>query len=230
MPAVSKLLFEIEPRFKKQVHFTNKPFGKSDVISAFIATGSNNSARYFEYYFGKYPHLIRRNRNSVAILGGNETSSDLKHIGKDIFQYFGLGCRNVSKIFIPEDYNLDHFFPAMIDFGDVIHHNKYANNYHYYRTIYLLNSEKFLDNNFLIVKESNDIASPVSTLYYERYKSRKELLENLETNREKIQCVVSNHPLSTDLESIRVKPGHTQTPELWDYADGVDTMKFLLSL
>src|SRR6185503_8973374 len=112
---------------------------------AYIATGSNNSARYFEYYFSKYPHIIRKNRNSVAVLNGKETEAGLKKLGKDIFQYFGMGCRNVSKVFIPEDYKLDTLFEAIVDFGDVINHNKYFNNYSYYRSIYLLNSEKFLD-------------------------------------------------------------------------------------
>jgi len=251
LPAVSKLLITIESGFKEQIHFTNKPFNKSANISAFIATGSNNSARYFEYYFGKYPHIIRKNRNAIAILDGKETENDLKNLGKDIFQYFGMGCRNVSKVFIPQDYNLDKFFAAIVDFGDVINHNKYYNNHIYYRTIYLLNKEKFLDNNFLMLKESpspalpkdnhrlrpqvgasTTLSSPVATLYYEYYKDQKNLTEKLLVIKEQIQCTASIKvlPFGKDLGWASVPFGQTQSPELWDYADGVDTMEFLLSL
>ena len=224
LPAIAEMLCEIESKFKLQISFTKTQIKTAD---AYIAAGSNNSARYFEYYFGKYPHIIRKNRNSIAILDGKESEEDLKNIGKDIFQYFGLGCRNVSKIFVPEDYNLDKFFEAIVDFGDLINHNKYANNYSYYRTIYLLNKEKFLDNNFIIVKEDSKIASPPSVLYYARYKSEKELLKKIEEEKENIQCIASGRVL----ESLpTVKFGHTQSPELWDYADGIDTMQFLLSI
>ncbi|MFI5164945.1 MAG: acyl-CoA reductase, partial [Bacteroidia bacterium] len=246
LPVVSEILCEIESEFVSKISFTkqvqsskfkvqsfsqqgtrNKEQGTA--VDAFIATGSNNSARYFEYYFGKYPHIIRKNRNAIAILTGEETESDLKNLGKDIFQYFGMGCRNVSKIYIPQDYDLDKFFSAIVDFGDVINHNKYYNNHIYYRTIYLLNKEKFLDNNFLMLKESEQIASPVATLYYERYKSKEELFQKLEKQKENIQCIVSN--LKTKDSGLKTIPfGQTQSPELWDYADGVDTMEFLLAL
>ncbi len=238
LPAVAEILIGIEPEFAEKIIFApiNSPFREG--ASSFIATGSNNSARYFEYYFGKYPHIIRKNRNAIAILDGStslttgstETEEDLKNLGKDIFQYFGLGCRNVSKIFIQKDYVLDKLFEAIVDFGDVIHHNKYANNYNYYRTIYLLNSEKFLDNNFLMMKEDKRIASPVATLYYERYNSKEELFEKLEAEKENIQCIVSTQTIPSPLERVRVRSGQTQSPELWDYADGVDTMEFLLQL
>ena len=224
LPAIAEVLCEIEPGFKSRISFTKSLIKSAD---AYIATGGNNSARYFEYYFGRYQHIIRKNRNAIAILDGNETQEDLKNLGKDIFQYFGLGCRNVSKIFIPQDYDLDKFFEAIVDFGDVIHHNKYANNYSYYRTIYLLNKEKFLDNNFLLVKESKQIASPVATLYYERYKNEEELLKILENEKENIQCIAVGRAL---VSQPTVKFGHTQTPELWNYADGIDTMQFLLSI
>jgi len=230
LPALAKTLKEIEPGFKDRIHFTDLPFNKTPDISAFIATGSNNSARYFEYYFKKYPHIIRKNRNAVAILDGNETDADLKNLGKDIFQYFGMGCRNVSKMYIPQGYNLDKFFEAIVDFGDVINHNKYYNNHQYYRTIYLLNNEKFLDNNFLMLKESEQIASPVATLYYERYKNENDLFKQLTSCADQIQCIVSHHRVPSPLERVRVKSGNAQSPELWDYADGVDTMEFLCSL
>ncbi|MBI4945460.1 MAG: acyl-CoA reductase [Bacteroidetes bacterium] len=250
LPAVTKILCEIEPAFANRIQFTNQQINKSANVSAFIATGSNNSARYFEYYFKKYPHIIRKNRNAIAVLDGKETEEDLKNLGKDIFQYFGMGCRNVSKIYIPQDYNLDTFFSAIVDFGDVINHNKYYNNHIYHRTIYLLNQEKFLDNNFLMLKESAtsplplsaregkepkeekniSLSSPVATLYYERYKNQKELNEKLLSVKDQIQCIASNHAVPSPLERVRVRYGQTQNPELWDYADGVDTMKFLLDL
>ncbi len=232
LPAVAEILIQIEPAFKPLILFTDQPFNKPTNISAFIATGSNNSARYFEYYFSKYPHIIRKNRNAVAVLDGTESEADLKNLGKDIFQYFGLGCRNVSKIFIPQDYNLDKLFSALVDFGDIIHHNKYANNYNYYRTIYLLNTEKFLDNNFLLVKECEQIASPVATLYYERYERKVELIKRIEENRESIQCIIASPlaPLQRERGMSCIEFGKSQSPELWDYADGVDTMKFLMNL
>ena len=230
LPATAKILCGLEPEFEERIHFTDKPFNNSANISAFIATGSNNSARYFEYYFSKYPHIIRKNRNAIAILNGKETAADLRNLGKDIFQYFGMGCRNVSKIYIPKDYELDHFFKSIVDFGDVINHNKYYNNHQYYHTIYLLNNEKFLDNNFLMLKESKQIASPVAALHYERYNNQTDLLKKLHDVRDQIQCVVSDDAIPSPWKKIRVKPGEAQSPELWDYADGVDTMQFLLSL
>jgi len=245
LPAVSEILIGIEPEFKERILFTDSILGSKldakrsktqtsnlkpqTAVDAFIATGSNNSSRYFEYYFGKYPHIIRKNRNAIAILDGKESEADLKDLGKDIFQYFGMGCRNISKIYIPKDYDLDKLFAAIIDFGEVINHNKYYNNHIYHRTIYLLNQEKFLDNNFLMLKESEQIASPVATLHYERYKNKEELFKKLEKQKENIQCIVSN--LKSQVSSLKSVPfGQTQSPELWDYADGVDTMEFLLSL
>ena len=229
LPAVAEILTQIEPEFKDKIQFTNKPFNQLPNITAFIATGSNNSARYFEYYFGKYPHIIRKNRNAVAILDGKESIDDIKELGKDIFQYFGMGCRNVSKVYIPQDYNTDKFFEAIVDFGEVINHNKYYNNHQYHRTIYLLNGDKFLDNNFLMLKESTEIASPVATLYYERYRDPKELTKTLEGQKEKIQCVLTNP--KSQIPNLKSIPfGKAQSPDLWDYADGVDTMKFLSEL
>lgn len=247
LPALADILTEMDPEFKEKIIFTDSvrrlkfEGRRSDsqhqpstvkhqtAVNAFIATGSNNSARYFEYYFGKYPHIIRKNRNAIAILDGTETDEDFKNLGKDIFQYFGMGCRNVSKIYIPKDYNLDTFFAAMVDFGDVINHNKYYNNHIYYRTIYLLTKEKFLDNNFLMLKEEERIASPVATLYYERYDTKEELIKKIELKKENIQCIVSH--LTFQISSHKsLSFGQTQSPELWDYADGVDTMEFLLSI
>ena len=227
LPAVADLLIGLETGFKGKIKFSDSLRTSKSDIAAVIATGSNNSARYFEYYFKKYPHVIRRNRNAVAVLDGKETLTDLQNLGKDIFQYFGMGCRSVSKIYVPHDYNLDKFFEAIVDFGEVINHNKYCNNYQYHRSIYLLNSDKFLDNNFLMLKESGQIASPVATLHYERYSNKDDLLRKLEEHKEPIQCVVAG----SGILQLRCIPfGQAQSPELWDYADGVDTMEFLLNL
>ncbi|MBI3503070.1 MAG: acyl-CoA reductase [Bacteroidetes bacterium] len=234
LPAVSEIVIGIEPEFKNNILFVSSdsplPAGRHgfrERTSAFIATGSNNSARYFEYYFSNFPHIIRKNRNAVAILDGKETKEDLQNLGEDIFQYFGLGCRNVSKVFIPQNYDLDKFFSAIIDFSDVIHHNKYYNNYTYYRSIYLLNKEKFFDNNFLLLKEDKRIASPVANLFYERYESKEELLKRLEKEKSTIQCIVAGRDFKS---RPTVAFGQSQSPELWDYADGINTMEFLLNL
>lgn len=229
LPWISRLLVEIEPGFKDMIFFVDRI---SDV-DAVIATGSNNSARYFEYYFSKYPHIIRKNRNAVAVFSGNETEEDLKNAGKDIFSYFGLGCRNVSKLYVPEKYDFDLFFRSIESFSAVMQHNKYMNNYDYHHAIYLLNNIKFLTNNFLIVKEDKAISTPVSVLNYEYYDDLKSLEKVLGQEKEKIQCIVTGNIEidRKDSSGENVVPfGVAQQPELWDYADGVDTLKFLTEL
>ena len=190
-------------------------------VDAVIATGSNNTSRYFEYYFGKYPNIIRKNRSSVAILSGNETENELKALGADIFSFFGLGCRNVSKIYVPEDFEIDRFFKGIYDFNDVVNHNKYANNYDYFRALWMLNSEDLLDNGFMILRPHEALASPIGTVFYERYTDIETVKKHLDTKQEEIQCIVSQD---------HVPFGKSQQPELWDYADGVNTMEFLLNL
>ncbi len=149
MMSVVQKMTEIDKRVLDYITWKEQ---LKDGIDAVIATGSNNSARYFHHYFGKYPHVIRKNRNSVAVLTGNETKEQLKDLGKDIFQYYGLGCRNVSKLFLPNGYNIDQFYEGIFEFGNVIDHNKYNNNYSYNRTVYLMQDTKFFDNNFFIAK------------------------------------------------------------------------------
>lgn len=190
---------------------------------AYIATGSDNSARYFQYYFGKKPYVIRQNRTSVAVLTGDESTEQLKALGKDIFTYFGLGCRNVSKVLVPEGYIFNEFFESIEEFGKALHHHKYQNNYDYNKSIYLVNRQLHLDNGFLLVTESKELVSPISVLYYETYSSQDDLHQNLEHNKEKIQCIVG-------ASAEQIPFGEAQHPEVSDYADGVDTMKFLLSL
>jgi hypothetical protein len=222
LPAVAEALCEMEPRFRERISFVDE---KISGIDAVIATGSNNSSRYFEYYFSRYPHIIRKNRNSAAVLTGEETVKDLRLLGEDIFRYFGRGCRNVSKLFVPAGYNFNPFFEAIFPFKEVLQNNKYANNYEYNRTIYLMGKEKIYDNNFLLLKEDIGIHSPVAVVYVEYYQDRESLLSRLQMDRADIQCIVSGAALPGVIPF-----GTAQHPALWDYADRVDTLKFLLEL
>ncbi|MGQ0828586.1 MAG: acyl-CoA reductase [Bacteroidota bacterium] len=224
LPFIAKILIAADPQFSENIEFTD---GQLKNIDAVIATGSNNSARYFDYYFGKYPNIIRKNRNSVAVLTGNESINDLRLLGKDIFQYFGLGCRNVSKLFVPKGYNFNTFYESVFDYRNIINNNKYGNNYDYNSTIYLMsNSPSLLDNNFLLLKEDAGYSSPIGVLFYEFFNTVKELNARLEADKEQIQCVVSNSP---DIKNS-ILFGEAQSPKLADYADGIDTMNFLIRL
>lgn len=213
---IGEILSAINPEFRDKIRFTDGLLAGFDAV---IATGSDNSSRYFEYYFGKYPHIIRKNRNSIAVISGDETDHDLENLGDDIFSYFGLGCRNVSKVYLPEGYNVHTMIKNWERFSDVINHSKYANNYEYNMAIYLVNKEKFLDTGYLLLKESNQLSSPVSVLYYENYKSEEELTGKIDKLKEKIQCIIGkNH----------IPFGKAQSPKLWDYSDNADTLDFLL--
>jgi hypothetical protein len=221
LPFVAKLLIMTEPRFNDCIEFTEDRLRN---IEAVIATGSNNSARYFEYYFGKYPNIIRQNRNSVAVLTGSESIAELRALGEDVFMYYGLGCRNVSKLFVPRGYKFDTFYSSIIDFASLVQNNKYMNNYEYNRTVYLMSSDKsLLDNNFLLLKEDVNYSSPVGVLYYEYYDDINALNERLQKDQSQIQCIVSG---STAIDNA-LPFGTAQCPGLSDFADGVDTMEFL---
>ncbi len=223
LPAIAEVIIDIEHGFKNNIEFTDKELSNFDVI---IATGSDNTSRYFEYYFGQYPNIIRKNRNGVSVISGNETQNELRLLGEDIFTYFGLGCRNVSKIFVPKAYSFDQFFDAVKSFENVINNYKYRNNYDYYKSIYLINKTAHIDNGFLMLKEDKGFGSPISVVYYEYYDDKNELNNLLNSNADKIQCLISN-----DKEIISCIPfGTSQSPQLWDYADGVDTMRFLLGV
>ncbi len=222
LPIISDYLIAINPEFKDKFEFTD---GRMNNFDAIIATGSNNTARYFEYYFRNKPSIIRKNRNSVAIIIGNESQEELKLLGEDIFRYFGLGCRNVSKLYVPLNYNFDSFFNAMLPWAHLMDHAKYANNYDYNKAVYLMSNFKLLDNGFLILKEDPGFGSPIATLFYERYTNKDALINTLEANKENLQCVVSQ-----DLMESEVPFGETQHPQLWDYADNVDTLAFLNKL
>lgn len=192
-------------------------------FDAVIATGSNNTARYLEYYFKNHLSIIRKNRTSIAVLKGDETEEELKLLAHDIFQYFGLGCRNVTRIFIPQEFVIDRLFESFIDFKDIINHNKYANNYDYNRAVYLLNQDKFWDNNFVMLKEDAQLFSPLSVINFSRYSSLDEVKDFIAENEENIQCVVAKNELGID----SIQFGEAQNPGLNTYADNVDTMKFL---
>lgn len=213
LPYFLECLFNLEEKTKAYFSVVTK----LEKFDAVIATGSDNSGRYFDYYFGKYPHIIRRNRNGIAILNGQETKSDLRLLAKDINSYFGLGCRNVSKIYVPKNYDFTLLLEVLYEFKDIMDHHKYKNNFDYNYAVYLLGKEKFLSNGCIILKEDTKISSPIGVVNYEYYENLNQL--NLES--EKIQCKVSK----TDLPF-----GQSQHPNLWDYADGIDTIEFLLNL
>lgn len=187
---------------------------------AYIATGSNNTARYFEQYFGKYPHIIRRNRTSVAVLDGSETPEQLSALAEDVFLYFGLGCRNVTQLCLPKGYDFQALFQAFEPYRDYINHNKYRNNYDYYLAIYLLNKVPYLSNDAVLLVENEFPFSAVSVLHYRYYEDKTLLRAELEQSND-LQCIVGNG---------FVPFGTAQTPALSDFADGVDTMSFLCNL
>lgn len=222
IPFLLKYLSAVEPRLKDRYEITKEKLENFDAV---IATGSDNTARYFEYYFGKYPHIIRKNRNSVAVLNGKESKEDMVALSEDIFRYYGLGCRNVSKLFVPHNYNFDLFFEGMYAQKDVILDEKYANNYDYNKAVFLMSNFNLLDNGFLTIKEDTSYTSPISSVFYEYYEDLNEVEQRLTVDKDKIQCIVSNN-----LVNDSIAFGTTQKPQLWDYADNVDTMKFLLSL
>jgi hypothetical protein len=217
IPFLVEVLLNIAPDFANQIEFTQRI---SD-IDAVIATGSNNSARYFDYYFAKYPSIIRRNRNSVAVLSGQETADDFRALGNDIFDYFGLGCRNVAKLYVPRGYVFDPFFALIEERASLMEHNKYMNNYDYHRALFLLDGIPFLTNNFLILRENEPLATPVSVVHYEFYDEINTLEEQLKSKSDEIQCRVGLNGLPF---------GSSQQPGLMDYADGVDVLQWLTGL
>lgn len=219
---LANYLISVEPKLVDYITFVD---GKMENFDAVIATGSNNTARYFEFYFKDKPSIIRKNRNSVAVLDGSESHEDLVHLGEDIFRYFGLGCRNVSKLFVPKGYSFEAFFKAMYEYRDVIFYERYSNNYDYNKAVFLMSNFKLLDNEFMTLKDDASYASPISSVFYEYYDDIAEVQKRLKNDAGQIQCIVSN-----DLISNSISFGKTQKPELWDYADNVDTLAFLSEL
>ncbi len=215
-------LMKIEPDFAQKIEFAEVLSN----IDAVIATGSDNTSRYFDYYFSKYPHIIRKNRTSIAVLTGDESADDLKALGHDIFSYFGLGCRNVSKLYVPKGYEINSLFEHFKDYDTLIDHYKYHNNYYYQKSILLVNQTEHKDTGFAIFIETDKLVSPVSMIYYEFYDDLNDLRNELILISDKIQCIVSNE----NFFGKNVKFGTAQKPEPWDYADDIDTIKFLTEL
>lgn len=218
IPMLLRILKQIDPDLEQNYEIVN---AKLTGFEAVIATGSNNTARHFEYYFKDVPRIIRKSRTSIAVLNGNESPEELALLCRDIFDYFGLGCRNVCHLLVPKDYDLNTFFGAIYPEHDIINHNKYANNYDYNKAVWLLNLEDLLDNEFLLLKEDNQLAAPTGSIFYTRYSHTDEVKAYIQEHDEQIQCVVGKDYLPF---------GKAQQPELWDYADGVDTMDFLSKL
>lgn len=222
LPYLAKYLEYVVPGFKGYITFTEEQLIGFDAV---IATGSDNTARYFEYYFKTKPHIIRKNRNSVAVLSGRETEAQLSALGEDIFRFYGLGCRNVSKLFVPQDYNFDAFYKAIYPWHTLVNKQKYANNYDYNKAVYLMSEFDFLDNGFFMLKENSGNSSPIASCFYERYSTTEALKQHLNQDHEQLQCIVSDGLIETE-----VAFGKTQQPQLWDYADNINTLDFLLKI
>lgn len=223
LPAMLRSLKQVAPDAEQYFSTVEK---LSD-FDAVIATGSNNSARYFEAYFGRYPHIIRRNRNGIAVLTGEESPEELLALGRDVFDYFGLGCRNVAKLYLPEGYQFEPLLEALHQYRTIVNHTKYKNNFDYNYALYVLNKVAYQANGCVILTENPSLQSPISCLHYEYYSDLAALEANLQQKQDQIQLVVSKH----DFSGVPVFPfGEAQQPALDDYADGVDTMAFLLTL
>ncbi|CAG5079862.1 acyl-CoA reductase [Parvicella tangerina] len=218
LPALIEVWSLFDDELSKSVQLAGPKIGEFDAV---IATGSNNTARHFEQYFGGYPNIIRKNRTSVAVLSGSESDEELKSLADDIFAYFGLGCRNVTKLYLPKGFDLDKVFGGLFHWQDVVNNKKYGNNYDYHKAIFLLEGYDVLENGFVLMKEDEALSSPIGTLYYEFYEDESALRDQLKSKEHEIQCIVSQRDIPF---------GDAQRPCLWDYADGVDTMEFLKRL
>ena len=218
IPALAQLLIQFLPDLEKRIRFAVGPLKD---FGAVIATGSDNSALYFESYFGKYPHIFRKNRTSVAVLDGTETETQLEALGQDMFAYFGMGCRNVTHLLLPAGYDINKIFSAILPQSEVIQNNKYGNNYDYNKAVYLMNKIPLLDNNFVLFRESDELFSPLAMVHYQYYSSQAEVDQYIKENREKIQVIVGKNDTPF---------GTAQCPGLDDYADDVDTMAWLNNL
>lgn len=220
LPALAEILTVIEPGFKSDIEFVDKPV-RFDKI---IATGSNNSVRYFEYYFGKYPHILRHHRNSFAILSGRESDEELEALFDDIFLYFGLGCRSVSALFVPENYSFEKLIGVWNRKGkEIAVHHRYLNNLDYQKTVHLMNSIPYLDAGIALLIEKKQLASPIGIIYYQYYQDVEQIKEFMEKEKKHIQCVVS----ADDRIPDTIPFGKSQQPDITDHADGVDVIAWL---
>lgn len=223
IPGIISMMKDIEPACDDCFSVVERLAG----FDAVIATGGDTAATHFQYYFGKYPHIIRKNRNAVAVLFGDESPDQIFSMSHDIFEYFGLGCRSISKLFLPEDFPLSVIFEALHPYAWVIDHHKYKNNYDYNHAIYILGQEPFFTNNFLILKEDPSTVSRIACVHYEYYTDIQEVAEKLKQDKENIQCVSADRAIE-GIDTIGL--GECQRPGLTDYADGVDTLAFLTSI
>jgi len=221
--AIASILEETEPGLKDRIILEENQLKNFDAI---VATGSNNTARYFHYYFDPYPHIIRKNRNGVAVLTGRESDKELENLAADALLYFGLGCRNVSKLYIPHDADIPGILDRFSGYEKLLDNPKYANNYDYHKSVFIMNQAPHYDTGFLLLRENTRIASPLATLHYEQYNDIARVKKDIEAQDQHIQCVVSHSDVFPDA----IPFGQAQHPNLWDYADGIDTLEFLLSL
>ncbi|MGB1448368.1 MAG: acyl-CoA reductase [Flavobacteriaceae bacterium] len=222
IPFLYDLLNGYSPVFNDRLHFTQERLTHFDAV---IATGSNNAARYFEHYFGHVPHIIRKNRNGIAVLSGEESKEELAGLARDIVQYYGLGCRSIAQVYVPKNYDLNNIFGALYPHAALMESAKYANNYDYNKAVYLMSEFELLDNGFMLLREDSAYGSPVASLHYSYYDSLASLKKELEERKEEIQCISTQLPFEGS-----VPLGKAQQPALWDYADGVDPIQFLLRL
>lgn len=223
MRSVANTLIQLEPRFSNLIAITDGTLRDFDAV---IATGSNNSARYFDYYFGKYPSIIRGHRNGIAVLTGKETQSDFTKLGEDIFTYFGLGCRSVSKLLVPSGYSFTPLLDSFCQWKDLINHHRYANNYEYQRAIFTINQTPHFDTGFLLVTPSEQLDSPVGVLYYQEYNKLDDALKYIEQHDKVLQCIVG----LPEIHPKAIPFGSAQNPDIAEYADEIDTIVFLSQL
>lgn len=222
IPYLVNILRSIDPEIGDDITFVDS----LDKVDAVIATGSDNTARHFKYKYKNIPYVIRKNRTSCCIIDGQEQVQDLTYLGDDIFSYFGLGCRNISKIYIPDNYDIENLIINFNNYSWILKNTKYNNNYRYLLSKYSLENRSFINADYFILMESQDIVSPIACVYYEQYKDLKNLQLILELNKSKIQCIVSRDAWFAG----SIPFGKAQLPEPWDYADNVDTMTFLASI
>lgn len=220
LPAIGRMLAASDPGWEERMSFTGE---RLEGFDAMIATGSNNTSRYFEYYFGKVPNIIRKNRNSAAVLTGDETDEELRDLAADVFLYFGMGCRSVSKLYLPCDYDPERLREPFSRFAGLSSHHKYMNNYMYQRTVMLINSTPFHDFGHCLLVPSGSLASPVSLIHYEFYERMEEVNRRLDESAGQLQCVVG----IDGVPGANVRPGEAQRPAWTEYADGIDTLSFL---
>lgn len=220
MDLILSTMKDIEPEIGTLIQKVDRMSG----FDAVIATGSNNTYRYFEYYFGKYPNVLRKNRTSVAVLSGGESEQELRKLGDDVYNYFGLGCRSVSKIYVPKGFEMPSLLDSWKPFEWIGNHNKFHNNYMYRKSVQLVNAVSHYDTGYSLVTANDSIFSPIGVLHYQEYESQAQIEEDFISKSSDIQVVVSNFMKNS------IQLGSSQYPAIDDYADGANTIAFLKSL